>query len=175
MYSGEKVENPVAERTRNIQEWGVLTAWQKTIKGPMTFTQLAKQWAPTSRNYARDIQTIADALLRRTLQRRGSSARARRCRRAARDQPYDRGQGEDQGERLSAVAAVDRSPPCIDRRKPPATPTGQGSGADARQARTRLSAGRRRRCKATRRRQLGSVTKTAAAEPQPLPPKMLRP
>ncbi len=59
MYSGEKVENPVAERTRNIQEWGVLDSWQKTIKGPMTFTQLAKQWAPTSRGYARDIDLVA--------------------------------------------------------------------------------------------------------------------
>ena len=59
MYSGEKVENPVAERTRNIQEWGVLDSWQKTIKGPMTFAQLAKQWAPTSRGYARDIDLVA--------------------------------------------------------------------------------------------------------------------
>ncbi len=60
MYSGERVENPVAERTRNIQEWGVLTNWQKSTSGPITFTQLAKQWAPTSRRYAVDIQTIAD-------------------------------------------------------------------------------------------------------------------
>ena len=59
MYSGEKVENPVAERTRNIQDWGVLDSWQKTIKGPMTFAQLAKQWAPTSRGYARDIDSVA--------------------------------------------------------------------------------------------------------------------
>jgi len=60
MYTGEKVENPVAERTRNIQDWGVLTSWQKTIQGPMTFTQLTKQWAPGSRGYASDIKTIAD-------------------------------------------------------------------------------------------------------------------
>ncbi len=59
MYSGERVESPVAERTRNIQEWGVLTNWQKGISGPITFTQLAKQWAPTSRRYAVDIETIA--------------------------------------------------------------------------------------------------------------------
>jgi hypothetical protein len=59
MYSGERVENPVAERTRNIQEWGVLDSWQKTIKGPMTFAQLAKQWAPTSRGYAGDIDSVA--------------------------------------------------------------------------------------------------------------------
>jgi hypothetical protein len=60
MYSGQRVENPVAERTRNIQEWGVLTSWQKGITGPITFAQLAKQWAPTSKRYAADIAAIAD-------------------------------------------------------------------------------------------------------------------
>ncbi len=59
MYAGEKIENPVAERTKNIQEWGVLTKWQATISGPMTFAQLAKQWAPTSRGYPKDIETLA--------------------------------------------------------------------------------------------------------------------
>ena len=61
MYGGETVENPVAERTRNIQNWGVLTDWQKSIKTPITFTHLAKKWAPTSRAYTRDIAGIADA------------------------------------------------------------------------------------------------------------------
>ena len=60
MYSGAHVENPVAERTRNIQEWGVLTKWQASLSGPVTFTQLAAKWAPGSRRYAADIQTIAD-------------------------------------------------------------------------------------------------------------------
>ena len=60
MYSGEKIENPVAERTKNIQDWEVLTKWQKTIKGPMTFAHLAKQWAPTTRSYASDIKAVAD-------------------------------------------------------------------------------------------------------------------
>lgn len=60
MYSGEKIENPAAERTKNIQEWGVLTSWQKTIKGPMTYTQLARQWAPTSKGYSTDIKFVAD-------------------------------------------------------------------------------------------------------------------
>ncbi len=59
MYSGDRVENPVAERTRNVQEWGVLTDWQKSIGGPITFTQLAKKWAPGSRRYAADIEAIA--------------------------------------------------------------------------------------------------------------------
>jgi hypothetical protein len=61
MYGGEKIENPVAERTRNIQDWGVLTDWQKTIKTPITYTHLAKKWAPTSKAYTRDIAGIADA------------------------------------------------------------------------------------------------------------------
>ncbi len=61
MYSGEKLDNPVAERTRKVQEWGVLTDWQKTIGGPMTFTQLAKKWAPGSRAYSRDIEGVAEA------------------------------------------------------------------------------------------------------------------
>lgn len=60
MYSGEHLDSPVAERTRNIQEWGVLTDWQKSISGPITFSQLAKQWAPTSRRYGSDIEAIAN-------------------------------------------------------------------------------------------------------------------
>lgn len=60
MYSGEPVENPVAERTRNIQEWGVLTKWQQGFSRPITFSDLSKKWAPGSRRYARDIQSIAE-------------------------------------------------------------------------------------------------------------------
>ncbi len=61
MYGGEKIADPVAVRTKNIQEWGVLDDWQKSIKTDITFKHLAKQWAPTSRNYSRDIAGIADA------------------------------------------------------------------------------------------------------------------
>ncbi len=60
MYAGEHIDAPVADRTRKVQEWGVLTDWQKSIDGPMTYTLVAKQWAPTSRNYVRDISTITD-------------------------------------------------------------------------------------------------------------------
>ncbi len=38
MYAGDHIDDPVAERTRKVQEWGVLTDWQKSIDGPMTFT-----------------------------------------------------------------------------------------------------------------------------------------
>ncbi|MEQ1697808.1 MAG: hypothetical protein ABL901_18405 [Hyphomicrobiaceae bacterium] len=60
MYTGEKVANPVAERTRKVQEWGVLTEWQKTLKGPLTFAQLAKKWAPPARKYALEIEQVAE-------------------------------------------------------------------------------------------------------------------
>ena len=82
MYSGERVEEPVAERTRKVQEWGVLTSWQKGFKRPITFADLAAKWAPGSRGYASNVE----------LQRRDSTtAPARRpipsrnwCRRPAR-------------------------------------------------------------------------------------------
>ncbi|MFN3867638.1 MAG: hypothetical protein ACK4MF_01075 [Hyphomicrobiaceae bacterium] len=61
MYAGEVVADPVAERTRKVQEWGVLTSWQKSIKGPMTYTLLTRKWSPKDRGYARDIASVADA------------------------------------------------------------------------------------------------------------------
>ncbi len=60
MYSGERVEAPVAERTRKVQEWGVLTSWQKKFGRPITFSDLASKWAPGSRGYARDVQSISN-------------------------------------------------------------------------------------------------------------------
>lgn len=59
MYAGEQIQNPVAERTRKIQEWGVLTKWQNSIKGPMTYTLVAKKWAPGSHRYVRFMQAIS--------------------------------------------------------------------------------------------------------------------
>ena len=61
MYAGETVADPVAERTRKVQEWGVLDNWLKSSDEPMTFDRLAKKWAPGSRGYARDIGGISDA------------------------------------------------------------------------------------------------------------------
>lgn len=60
MYAGQHIDDPVAERTRKVQEWGVLTDWQRSIDGPMTFSLLSQQWAPGSRNYVRDISAIKD-------------------------------------------------------------------------------------------------------------------
>jgi Mannosyl-glycoprotein endo-beta-N-acetylglucosaminidase len=63
MYSGEQIDSPVAERTRKVQEWGVLTKWQHTIHGPMTYAQLAHHWAPKSRGYVRDIEAVEEAFM----------------------------------------------------------------------------------------------------------------
>lgn len=59
MYTGEHIDNPVAERTRKVIEWGVLTSWQKTIKGPMTYAHLAQQWAK-NKSYADMIGTVGE-------------------------------------------------------------------------------------------------------------------
>ena len=59
LYSGEKLASPVAERTRKVQEWGVLTDWQKGIKHPITYADLASKWAPKSKAYTDSLEQIA--------------------------------------------------------------------------------------------------------------------
>lgn len=61
MYTGETVENPAAERTRKVQEWGVLKSFQKSIKGAMTYAHLTRQWSPKDRGYSKDIASVADS------------------------------------------------------------------------------------------------------------------
>ena len=60
IYAGETVADPVAERTRKVQEWGVLKSWQKKIKGPITYAELARRWAPGADDYGRTIERVAD-------------------------------------------------------------------------------------------------------------------
>ncbi|MBO0741914.1 MAG: glucosaminidase domain-containing protein [Hyphomicrobiaceae bacterium] len=60
LYAGEKLDNPVAERTRKVQEWGVLTKWQSRFTRPITFADLTQQWAPGSTSYARMLDGIAE-------------------------------------------------------------------------------------------------------------------
>lgn len=59
MYTGEVIDNPVAERTRKVMEWRVLDAWRNKIKGSMTFAHLAQRWAMSS-EYADAIGTHGD-------------------------------------------------------------------------------------------------------------------
>src|SRR5262245_4866429 len=60
LYAGERVDNPVADRTRKVQEWGVLTDWHKGFTRPVTFGDLAAKWAPGTRSYRRMIEAIAE-------------------------------------------------------------------------------------------------------------------
>lgn len=58
LYAGETVDNPVAERTRKVQEWGILKGMQKKAKGPVTFSHLATKWAPGA-DYVAGLESIA--------------------------------------------------------------------------------------------------------------------
>ncbi len=60
LYAGEKLDNPVAERTRKVQEWGVLTDWHKGFKQPITFADLASKWAPKSKAYVESFEQVAE-------------------------------------------------------------------------------------------------------------------
>jgi hypothetical protein len=59
LYSGEKLDRPTAERTRKVQEWGVLTKWQSRFDRPINFSDLAQQWSPGNTAYARMLDGIA--------------------------------------------------------------------------------------------------------------------
>jgi hypothetical protein len=60
LYAGRPVDNPVAQRTRNVREWGVLDNWHKTFTRPITFSDMASKWAPGTRSYVSMLQAIAD-------------------------------------------------------------------------------------------------------------------
>ncbi len=59
MYTGERIDAPVAERTQKVIEWKVLDDWREKIKGPMTFAHLGEQWA-NSKAYAAMIAKHAE-------------------------------------------------------------------------------------------------------------------
>jgi hypothetical protein len=60
LYAGDKVDNPVADRTRKVQEWGVLTPWHAKFTRPISFTDLAAKWSPGSNSYGKMLEAIAD-------------------------------------------------------------------------------------------------------------------
>lgn len=60
LYAGHPVENPIAERTRKVHEWGVLTSWQQRFNRPITFSDLAAKWAPGSGGYAGMLEAVAE-------------------------------------------------------------------------------------------------------------------
>jgi hypothetical protein len=64
LYAGRPVENPAAERTRKVRQWGILDAWQKGIARPITYADLASRWAPGSRHYGNMIRAVAERFQR---------------------------------------------------------------------------------------------------------------
>jgi hypothetical protein len=60
LYAGHPVKEPVAERTRKVMEWGVLTDWHKSMKHPITYADLASKWAPGVRSYAQMLSSVAE-------------------------------------------------------------------------------------------------------------------
>jgi hypothetical protein len=59
LYAGRPVDNPVADRTRKVRQWGLLTNWQKGLGRPLTFADLATRWAG-NRSYGSMLQTVAE-------------------------------------------------------------------------------------------------------------------
>jgi hypothetical protein len=60
LYAGRPVDSPVAERTRKVHQWGILTDWQKSFVRPITFADLATRWAPGNRHYGTMIRAVAE-------------------------------------------------------------------------------------------------------------------
>ena len=58
LYSGEPVENPVAERTKLVTD--LILPWAQSLKHPVTFTDLTHKWAPAGHSYADAIEGTAD-------------------------------------------------------------------------------------------------------------------
>jgi hypothetical protein len=65
IYAGIRVDDPVADRTRKVQAWGILDKWRKRYRRAITFSDVGKKWAPYDRGYAKDIETMARAFYSR--------------------------------------------------------------------------------------------------------------
>ncbi|MFM2423004.1 MAG: hypothetical protein RL291_1534 [Pseudomonadota bacterium] len=61
LYAGVKVDAPVAERTRKVQEWNILAQWQQSLGGPVTFEAMAHKWTKPTAVYASLIENQAAA------------------------------------------------------------------------------------------------------------------
>jgi hypothetical protein len=59
MYAGERIAEPIAERTRKVQEWGILDGWRRKLGRPVTFADLAQRWVPEPQSYVASIESVA--------------------------------------------------------------------------------------------------------------------
>ena len=163
MYAGEHIDDPVAERTRKVQEWGVLTAWQKSIEGPMTFTLVAKQWAPTSRNYGRDVSTISDEFYNQFCNADDPKPELVQEAREGRQPPATTATAKAKKAKAETEVAAVAEPAAEE--QPVALPTQKGADV----AKQRIEEERKENppLKALGAGMIGSVTKTAATETPP--------
>ena len=163
MYAGEHIDDPVAERTRKVQEWGVLTDWQKSIQGPMTFTLVAKQWAPTSRNYVRDVSTISDEFYNQFCNADDPKPELVQEAREGRQPPKTTATAKAKKAKAETEVAAVAEP--AGEEQPVAVPTQKGADV----AKQRIEDERKENppLKALGAGMMGSVTKTAAAETPP--------
>jgi hypothetical protein len=70
IYAGIRVENPVADRTRKVQSWGILDRWRKRLRRAVTYSDVGTKWAPNDRGYPAEIGSIAQAFYTRHCNRR---------------------------------------------------------------------------------------------------------
>lgn len=60
VYAGDNVDEPVADRTRKIKQWGIGAQLKRTARsGVVTYNDLARRWA-TGPDYANAIETHAE-------------------------------------------------------------------------------------------------------------------
>lgn len=60
IYTGEQVTAPVSQRTRRVQDTGMLTSWRQSLSHAVTFDDLAAKWTDGSSSYATRLKDIAD-------------------------------------------------------------------------------------------------------------------
>ncbi len=60
IYTGEQVAAPVSQRTRRVQDAGMLTSWRQSLSHAVTFSDLAAKWTDGSHSYATRLKDIAD-------------------------------------------------------------------------------------------------------------------
>jgi hypothetical protein len=60
LYAGRPVEAPVADRTRKVKEWGVLTSWQQKFDRPINYSDLGAKWAPGTKTYGDMLKAVGD-------------------------------------------------------------------------------------------------------------------
>lgn len=72
IYAGVHVKKPIAVRTRKVQSWKILSNWRRSIKGPITFRNIGQKWAPSTPNYANNIESIGKNFDNKYCKRRAS-------------------------------------------------------------------------------------------------------